>query len=150
MDDFALVPNKPNVYGLLGSAANAPKPGKRMLSSMTPSLVIGTDRTAVIGSPGGSTIITQVLEGILAFIDGKDASDIVAQKRYHHQFMPDRVDVEPGVFDATTTGELERMGYTLHPREPWGFMNVVTWDHRDNKLDAASDPRRPSGLGKVQ
>ncbi|HEV2621309.1 MAG TPA: gamma-glutamyltransferase [Frateuria sp.] len=150
MDDFALVPNKPNVYGLLGSTANAPKPGKRMLSSMTPSLVIGADRTAVIGSPGGSTIITQVLEGILAFIDGKDASDIVAQKRYHHQFMPDRVDVEPGVFDAATTGELERMGYTLHPREPWGFMNVVTWDHRDNKLDAASDPRRPSGLGKVQ
>jgi gamma-glutamyltranspeptidase/glutathione hydrolase len=150
MDDFALVPNKPNVYGLLGSTANAPKPGKRMLSSMTPSLVIGTDRTAVIGSPGGSTIITQVLEGILAFIDGKDASDIVAQKRYHHQFMPDRVDVEQGVFDAATTRELERMGYTLHPREPWGFMNVVTWDHRDNKLDAASDPRRPSGLGKVQ
>ena len=150
MDDFALVPNKPNVYGLLGSTANAPKPGKRMLSSMTPSLVIGTDRTAVIGSPGGSTIITQVLEGILAFIDGKDANGIVAQKRYHHQFMPDRVDVEQGVFDAATTRELERMGYTLHPREPWGFMNVVTWDHRDNKLDAASDPRRPSGLGKVQ
>jgi gamma-glutamyltranspeptidase/glutathione hydrolase len=150
MDDFALVPNKPNVYGLLGSKANAPEGGKRMLSSMSPSLVIGKDRTAVIGSPGGSTIITQVLEGILAFIDGKDASAIVAQKRFHHQFMPDRVDVEAGVFDPATTRELERMGYTLHPREPWGFMNVVTWDHRDNKLDAASDPRRPSGLGKVQ
>ena len=150
MDDFALVPNKPNVYGLLGSKANAPEGGKRMLSSMSPSLVIGKDRTAVIGSPGGSTIITQVLEGILAFIDGKDASAIVAQKRFHHQFMPDRVDVEAGVFDAATARELERMGYTLHPRDPWGFMNVVTWDHRDNRLDAASDPRRPSGLGKVQ
>ncbi|NUR22434.1 gamma-glutamyltransferase [Frateuria sp.] len=150
MDDFALVPNKPNVYGLLGSTANAPKAGKRMLSSMTPSLVIGKDRTAVIGSPGGSTIITQVLEGILAFIDGKDASDIVAQKRFHHQFMPDRVDVEQGVFDPATARELERMGYALHPREPWGFMNVVTWDHRSNTLEAASDPRRPSGLGKVQ
>ncbi|WP_424683114.1 gamma-glutamyltransferase [Frateuria sp. YIM B11624] len=150
MDDFALVPNKPNVYGLLGSKANAPEGGKRMLSSMSPSLVIGKDRTAVIGSPGGSTIITQVLEGILAFIDGKDASAIVAQKRFHHQFMPDRVDVEAGVFDAATARELKRMGYTLHPRDPWGFMNVVTWDHRDNRLDAASDPRRPSGLGKVQ
>jgi gamma-glutamyltranspeptidase/glutathione hydrolase len=150
MDDFALVPGKPNVYGLLGSQANAPAPGKRMLSSMTPSLVIGADRTAVIGSPGGSTIITQVLEGILAFIDGKDAGAIVAQKRYHHQFMPDRVDVEQGVFDPATARELERMGYTLHPREPWGFMNVVTWDHRSNTLQAASDPRRPSGLGKVQ
>ena len=150
MDDFALVPGKPNVYGLLGSKANAPAPGKRMLSSMSPSLVIGADRTAVIGSPGGSTIITQVLEGILAFIDGKDASDIVAQKRYHHQFLPDRVDVEQGVFDPATARELERMGYTLQPRSPWGFMNVVTWDHRSNTLEAASDPRRPSGLGKVQ
>jgi gamma-glutamyltranspeptidase/glutathione hydrolase len=150
MDDFALVPGKPNVYGLLGSKANAPAPGKRMLSSMSPSLVIGADRTAVIGSPGGSTIITQVLEGILAFIDGKDATAVVAQKRYHHQFMPDRVDVEEGVFDPATAHELERMGYTLHPRSPWGFMNVVTWDHRSNTLDAASDPRRPSGLGKVQ
>ncbi|MCX7513113.1 gamma-glutamyltransferase [Frateuria sp. STR12] len=150
MDDFALVPGKPNVYGLLGSKANAPVGGKRMLSSMSPSLVLGRDRTAVIGSPGGSTIITQVLEGILAFIDGKDASAIVAQKRFHHQFLPDRVDVEEGVFDAATTRELERMGYSLHPRSPWGFMNVVTWDHRSNALDAASDPRRPSGLGKVQ
>jgi len=150
MDDFALVPNKPNVYGLLGSKANAPAPGKRMLSSMSPSLVIGTDRAAVIGSPGGSTIITQVLEGILAFVDGDNATGIVAKKRYHHQFMPDRVDVEQGVFDPATTRELERMGYTLHPREPWGFMNVVTWDHKTNTLDAASDPRHPSGLGKVQ
>jgi len=150
MDDFALVPGKPNVYGLLGSKANAPAPHKRMLSSMTPSLVIGADRSAVVGSPGGSTIITQVLEGILAFIDGKDASAIVAQKRFHHQFLPDRVDVEPGVFDPATARALERMGHTLHPRAPWGFMNVVTWDHRSNTLDAASDPRRPSGLGKVQ
>jgi gamma-glutamyltranspeptidase/glutathione hydrolase len=121
-----------------------------MLSSMTPSLVIGPDRTAVIGSPGGSTIITQVLEGILAFIDGKDARAIVAQKRYHHQFLPDRVDVEQGAFDPATARALEGMGYALHPRDPWGFMNVVTWDHRRNTLDAASDPRRPSGLGKVQ
>jgi len=150
MDDFALVPGKPNVYGLLGSVANAPKPGKRMLSSMSPSLVIGKNRTAVIGSPGGSTIITQVLEGILAFIDGKSATAITAQKRYHHQFMPDRIDAEPGVFDPATTAALERMGYTLHTRQPWGFMNVVTWDHLTNKLDAASDPRRPSGLGKVE
>ncbi|WP_049622644.1 gamma-glutamyltransferase [Frateuria defendens] len=150
MDDFALVPNMPNVYGLLGSKANAPEPGKRPLSSMSPSLVLGKDRSAVIGSPGGSTIITQVLEGILAFVDGKSATGIAAQKRYHHQFLPDRVDVEDGVFDAATADALKRMGYDLHPREPWGYMNVVTWDHQTNALDAASDPRRPSGLGKVQ
>jgi gamma-glutamyltranspeptidase / glutathione hydrolase len=150
MDDFALVPNKPNVYGLLGSKANAPEPGKRMLSSMSPSLVIGPDRTAVIGSPGGSTIITQVLEGILAFIDGGDAHQVVTHKRFHHQYMPDVVMVEPGAFDAATSEALTRMGYTLKDRDPWGFMNVVIWDRRTNRLDAASDPRRPDGLGKVQ
>jgi gamma-glutamyltranspeptidase / glutathione hydrolase len=150
MDDFALVPNKPNVYGLLGSKANAPEPGKRMLSSMSPSIVIGPDRTAVIGSPGGSTIITQVLEGILAFIDGGDAHQVAAHKRFHHQYMPDVVMVEPSAFDAATGEALTRMGYTLKEREPWGFMNVVIWDRRSNKLDAASDPRREDGLGKVQ
>jgi gamma-glutamyltranspeptidase / glutathione hydrolase len=150
MDDFALVPNKPNVYGLLGSTANAPEPGKRMLSSMSPSIVIGADRTAVIGSPGGSTIITQVLEGILHFIDGESAQQIAAHKRFHHQYMPDEVMVEDGMFDAATSEALTSMGYTLKQRESWGFMNVVTWDRKTNKLDAASDPRRPSGLGKVQ
>ena len=150
MDDFALVPGQPNAYGLRGSLANAPEPGKRMLSSMSPSFVLGADRTAVLGSPGGSTIITQVLEGILAFIDGKSAAEITAQKRYHHQYLPDRVDVEPGAFDAATAKTLTDMGHVLKDRAPWGFMNVVTWDHRNNKLEAASDPRRPSGLGKVQ
>lgn len=150
MDDFALVPNQPNVYGLLGSKANAPAPRKRMLSSMSPSLVLGADRTAVIGSPGGSTIITQVLEGILHFIDGESAQQIVAHKRFHHQYLPDVLMVEPGTFDQATTDALVRMGYTLKQRDGWGFMNVVTWDHRTNRLDAASDPRRPSGLGKVQ
>jgi gamma-glutamyltranspeptidase / glutathione hydrolase len=150
MDDFALVPNQPNVYGLLGSVANAPAPGKRMLSSMSPSIVIGADRTAVIGSPGGSTIITQVLEGILHFIDGENAQQIVAHKRFHHQYMPDEVSVEDGTFDAVTTDQLTKMGYTMKQRESWGFMNVVTWDRKTNKLDAASDPRHPSGLGKVQ
>jgi gamma-glutamyltranspeptidase/glutathione hydrolase len=150
MDDFALVPNKPNVYGLLGSKANAPEPGKRMLSSMSPSIVIGPDRTAVIGSPGGSTIITQVLEGILAFIDGGDAHTVVAKKRFHHQYMPDVVSVEPGAFDTATASALTQMGHSFKEREPWGFMNVVIWDRRTNKLDAASDPRRDDGLGKVQ
>ncbi|MBB3225625.1 gamma-glutamyltranspeptidase/glutathione hydrolase [Luteibacter sp. Sphag1AF] len=150
MDDFALVPGQPNAFGLRGAYANAPEPGKRMLSSMSPSFVFGKDRTAVIGSPGGSTIITQVLEGILAFVDGKSAADIAAQKRFHHQYLPDRVDVEAGVFDEATAKTLTDMGHVLKDRSPWGFMNVVIWDHATNRLDAASDPRRPSGLGKVQ
>jgi gamma-glutamyltranspeptidase/glutathione hydrolase len=104
----------------------------------------------VIGSPGGSTIITQVLEGILHFIDGQSAQQIVADKRFHHQYMPDVVMVEDGTFDPATTDELTKMGYSLKQHESWGFMNVVTWDKKTNKLDAASDPRHPSGLGKVQ
>jgi gamma-glutamyltranspeptidase/glutathione hydrolase len=150
MDDFALVPGKPNVYGLLGGSANAARPGKRMLSSMTPSFVIGKDRVAVIGSPGGSTIMTQVLEGILAFVDGKSASEITAQKRIHHQFLPDRIDVEAGTLPDDVLGQLKTMGYEIKQRKSWGNMNVVTWDKTTNVMSAASDPRNSDGLGKVK
>src|SRR5690606_16174256 len=79
MDDFALVAGAPNAFGLIGGSANAPVGGKRMLPSMPPSVVLGKARLAVIGAPGGSTIITQVFGAILAFIDGKDAGQITAQ-----------------------------------------------------------------------
>ncbi len=153
MDDFALVPGAPNVYGLRGNKANAPEPGKRMLSSMSPSFVFGKDRIGVIGSPGGSTIITQVFEGIMAFMDGKTAAQITAQPRYHEQYLPDVVFTEKNAFDPATQKALEAMGYTLKSAPfgggHWGFMNVVTWNLRDNKLDAASDPRHISGSGQV-
>lgn len=150
MDDFALVAGQPNAFGLIGGTANAPVGGKRMLSSMSPSFVLGKNRLAVIGSPGGSTIITQVLEGILAFIDGKDAGGITAQKRIHHQYLPDRIDYEPGSVSDEAIGKLRAMGYQLNERQPWGNMNVVTWDEARNRLSAASDPRNPAGLGKVE
>jgi gamma-glutamyltranspeptidase/glutathione hydrolase len=151
MDDFALVSGQPNAFGLIGGSANAPVGGKRMLSSMTPSFVIGKDRLAVIGSPGGSTIITQVFGAILAFIDGKSASEITAQKRIHHQFLPDRVDIESGSdIPADVLAKLKAMGYEINDRESWGNMNVVVWDRTDNVKTAASDPRNPNGLGKVE
>ncbi|MBN8885084.1 MAG: gamma-glutamyltransferase [Rudaea sp.] len=150
MDDFALVPGKPNAYGLIGGSANAAVAGKRMLSAMTPSFVIGKDRVAVIGSPGGSTIMTQVLEGMLAFIDGKSAPEITAQKRFHHQYLPDRIDVETGSLPADVIEKLKAMGYAIHDRESWGNMNVVVWDKTTNTKTAASDPRSKDGLGKVQ
>ncbi|MEN6538080.1 MAG: gamma-glutamyltransferase [Mizugakiibacter sp.] len=150
MDDFALVPDAPNAFGLRGNQANAPAPGKRMLSSMSPTFVFGKDRIGVLGTPGGSTIITQVFEGILAFMDGKPAATITAQPRYHHQYLPDLVYVEPHAFDDATTKALQDMGYTFKQRDGWGFMNVVTWDLGTGKLDAASDPRGVSGLGKVK
>ncbi|MFC5436556.1 gamma-glutamyltransferase [Rhodanobacter umsongensis] len=150
MDDFALVAGKPNAFGLIGGSANAPVGGKRMLSSMSPSFVIGKDRLLVIGSPGGSTIITQVLEGILAFVDGKTASEITAQKRFHHQYLPDRVDIEPGSLSAGVVDQLKAMGYEINDKDTWGNMNVVTWDKATNIKAAASDPRNPAGLGKVE
>jgi len=150
MDDFALVPGKPNAFGLIGGSANAPVSGKRMLSSMTPSFIIGKDRLAVIGSPGGSTIMTQVLEGMLAFMDGKSASEITAQKRFHHQYLPDRIDIEPGSLPADVVAKLKSMGYDIDDTETWGNMNVVVWDKTTNTKTAASDPRHKDGLGKVQ
>jgi gamma-glutamyltranspeptidase/glutathione hydrolase len=150
MDDFALVSGQPNAFGLIGGSANAAVGGKRMLSSMSPSFVIGKDRLAVIGSPGGSTIITQVFEGILAFIEGKRADEITAQKRIHHQYLPDRLDYEAGSLSEEAMARLQAMGHALNERSPWGNMNVVTWDKTANRLSAASDPRSDAGLGKVE
>jgi gamma-glutamyltranspeptidase/glutathione hydrolase len=150
MDDFALVPGEPNAFGLIGGSANAPVAGKRMLSSMTPSFVIGKDRLAVIGSPGGSTIMTQVLEGMLAFMDGKSAPEITALKRFHHQYLPDRIDIEPGSLPADVVEKLKAMGYEINDEDTWGNMNVVVWDKTTNTKTAASDPRSKDGLGKVQ
>lgn len=151
MDDFALVPGKPNAYGLIGYDANAPKPGHRPLSSMAPTFVFGPDRDMVIGTPGGSRIITMVLEGVLAFVDGDDAAQITAKPRFHHQYLPDVISAEPGALDPATIKVLRDMGYTVNAGEhTWGFMNVVIWNRKTGKLSAASDSRGDSGLGKVQ
>jgi gamma-glutamyltranspeptidase/glutathione hydrolase len=153
MDDFALVAGKPNAYGLLGADANAPKPGSRPLSSMTPSFIVGKDRIGVIGTPGGSAIITMVLEGILAFVDGDLPEKIVAYPRYHHQYLPDVISAEHDAFSADEQQTLEKMGYTFKVAPgPWqyGFMNVVSWDRASGEMHAASDPRRPSGSGMVK
>jgi gamma-glutamyltranspeptidase/glutathione hydrolase len=151
MDDFALVAGKPNAYGLVGSDNNAPKPGSRPLSSMTPSFVIGADRVGVIGTPGGSRIITMVLEGILAFIDGELPERFVGNPRYHHQYLPDTVSVEKGAFTPDEVKAFEAMGYTVSESERrWGFMNAVSWDRKSGQLHAGSDPRGVSGSGVVK
>jgi len=151
MDDFALKAGAPNAFGLVGNDANAPKPGHRPLSSMTPSFIIGADRIGVIGTPGGSTIITQVLEGVLAFIDGELPAQIVANPRFHHQYLPDVITAEHGMFSADEVKGLEAMGHKVSERShPWGFMNVVSWDRKSGKLHAGSDSRRASGSGIVK
>ena len=151
MDDFALVPDAPNAYGLIGREANAPAPGKRMLSSMTPTFVLGEDRTAVIGTPGGSRIITMVLLGVLDFIDGKNAKAIVSARRFHHQYLPDAISAESGAFDEATAQALQTKGHTVQTGErEWGNMHVAIWNRTDNTLDAASDPRWSSGRAEVR
>ena len=151
MDDFALKPGTPNAFGLVGNANNAPAAGRRPLSSMTPTFVFGKQRTGVIGTPGGSRIITMVLEGVLAFVDGKSAEEIVAQPRFHHQYLPDVISTEPGAFTADQVRALEAMGHIVNAGERrWGLMNVVIRDNSSGKLDAAGDPRSASASGTVK
>ncbi|SCZ53263.1 gamma-glutamyltransferase [Thiohalomonas denitrificans] len=142
MDDFSAKPGVPNAYGLVGAEANAIASGKRPLSSMSPTFVRNADRIAVLGTPGGSRIITMVLLGILEFAEGKDPEAWISRPRFHHQYLPDRVFHEPEAFSTTTLQALEEMGHTLEASErTWGNMQGLVWDRRGKRVEAASDPR---------
>ncbi|NOQ90648.1 MAG: gamma-glutamyltransferase, partial [Gammaproteobacteria bacterium] len=147
MDDFAAKPGVPNVYGLVGSHANAIEPGKRMLSSMTPSIVETRNRIAVIGTPGGSRIITMVLLGILDFYDGKSADEIVNAGRFHHQYLPDEISFEPGVFEEELETALQNLGHqTRELDSEYGNMQVIVLNKKSGEMQAASDGR---GVGSA-
>ena len=149
MDDFAVAAGRPNAFGLVGADANAVAPGKRALSSMTPTFVERPGSLMIIGSPGGSTIISNVLGGILNWFDGKSAAEIVAAPRVHHQYLPDVVMLEPGALQPEERADLERRGHKLREgRGNWGNTQVVTWDYASGKVEAASDPRG-AGAGLV-
>ena len=151
MDDFSAKPGSPNAYGLIGFEANAIAPGKRPLSSMSPTFVIGKDRVAVLGTPGGSRIITMVLLGILDFFDGNGPESWVSLPRYHHQYLPDRIFAEPEAFSEELQGQLRALGHEVQVLDrQWGNMNAVMWDRRSGSLEAASDPRTPSGRAIVK
>ncbi|HEY5790388.1 MAG TPA: gamma-glutamyltransferase [Gammaproteobacteria bacterium] len=150
MDDFSLQPGVPNVYGLVGNEANAIAPRKRMLSSMTPAFLDDGGRLALLGTPGGSRIITMVLLAALEFAAGADAGRMAALPRFHHQYLPDRIDYEPGAFSAELVAGLEARGHALQAAtRTWGNMQVVLWDRGRGRLQAASDPRG-SGLAEVR
>jgi gamma-glutamyltranspeptidase/glutathione hydrolase len=150
MDDFALRPGTPNAFGVMGFAANAPQAGKRMLSSMTPSFIESEDKLAVLGAPGGSRIITQVLLGILGFDAGLTAQQVTALPRYHHQWLPDAISTEPGALPADTIAGLQAMGHTVNTGETtWGNLQAVAWDKRANTLEGGTDPRNPVGRAEV-
>ncbi len=148
MDDFAASTTDSNAFGLIGSSANAIAPGKRPLSTMTPSFVEGPQGVLVIGTPGGSRILTMVLLGMLDFFRGDDAKTIVGAPRYHMQYLPDRVQFEPGAFDADTQATLLRMGYQLDGLSAtYGNMQAVLWRPAKGVLEAAADPR---GVGTAR
>ena len=150
MDDFALKPGTPNAFGVMGFAANAPAPGKRMLSSMAPTFMESPDRIAILGSPGGSRIITEVLIGILGYDDGLDAQAVTRTPRFHHQWLPDVISAENGALDPATVTALQAMGHVVNAGEaPWGNMQTVEWDKRNNTLSGGSDPRNPVGKADV-
>ena len=159
MDDFALKPGTPNAFGVMGYDANAPEPGKRMLSSMTPTFLSNADKVAVIGTPGGSRIITMVLLGILGYADGLDAPQVAALPRYHHQWMPDALGIERDALPADVVAALRAMGHVVvvpgednqgrRSSDAWGNMNTVLWDRRDNTLSGGSDPRTNTGKARV-
>jgi gamma-glutamyltranspeptidase / glutathione hydrolase len=142
MDDFSIKAGVPNAFGLVGNTANSIAPNKRSLSSMSPTIVETQKGLMIVGSPGGSTIISQVLLGILNYVDGMSAADIVKYPHYHHQYMPDEVDYEPGALTDVEIAKLQSMGHKLRPStRPWGNMQVITWDFASGIVDAASDPR---------
>jgi len=145
MDDFSSKPGEPNAYGLLGSYANEIAPGKRMLSSMTPTIVetTGGNLFLVVGSPGGSKIITTVMQVISNVIDyGMNIEDAVEESRFHHQWLPDVIFVEPNGYTLETLEKLKKDGYQFALGGTMGEANCIMVDPTTGLIHASGDSRR--------
>jgi len=142
MDDFSVKPGVPNMYGLIGGSANAIEPGKRMLSSMTPTIVERDGKLfMVVGTPGGATIITSVFQTILNVIDfGMDMQEAVNAPRFHHQWLPDEVALENGAVSQSVRHALNATGYTLVNRNSIGRVDAILVTP-DGVLRGGADPR---------
>lgn len=141
MDDFSVKPGVPNMYGAVGGEANAIAPGKRMLSSMTPTLVLQNDKPfLVVGTPGGTTIPTSVFQTIINIIDFKmSTEDAVYKPKFHHQWLPDQIDVER-TFPKETRDALQKMGYKIVERGGIGRVEVIKV-LTDGSFEAVADNR---------
>ena len=144
MDDFSVKPGSPNMYGLVGGEANAIGPAKRMLSSMTPTIVEKDGGLfMVVGTPGGSTIITSVFQTILNVIDfDKGMQAAVTAKKFHHQWLPDQVSVEDQALDSLTQEKLKAKGYKLVPNGPIGRVDAILktkWGYYQGGADPRGD-----------
>ena len=145
MDDFSSKPGTPNMYGLLGSDANAIQPNKRMLSSMTPTIITKDGKTfMIIGTPGGSTIITTVLQCIMNVIDhGMTIQEAVAAPRFHHQWYPDNIRHEETAFSDETIAKLKELGHTFSKRSI-GDAHGIIIDPKTGLYIGGADPRSKS------
>ena len=144
MDDFSSKPGEPNMFGLIGAEANEIAPEKRMLSSMTPTIVEKDDDLwMVVGTPGGSTIITSVLQTILNVHEFKmGMQESVNQARFHHQWLPDMIMIEPNQFEKNVVEELRNIGYTIDERNSRVIGKVdAILVLKNGKLEAGADPR---------
>jgi len=142
MDDFAIKPNFPNIYGLIGSEANSIAPGKRMLSSMTPTIVLKDNKPfLILGSPGGGKIITSVLQTIIHILDFKRTlSDAIEIRRFHHQWLPDYIQYEQGCFPKAVISQLMNMGHNLKEVSNFGRIDAIMI-FSDGKMTGHSDSR---------
>ncbi len=146
MDDFAVKPGAANLYGLVQGEANAIAPGKRPLSSMSPTIVEKNGRPVfVLGSPGGPRITTAVLETITNIVDfALTPQQAVAAPRFHHQWLPDTLYYERDGFATATLKALGERGYRLAEQSPWGAVELIAIDPNGHLL-GVNDPRRPAG-----
>jgi gamma-glutamyltranspeptidase/glutathione hydrolase len=145
LDDFAAKPGAPNAFGLVGGSANAPGPGKKPLSSMAPTIVLKNGKLFLVtGSPGGSRIITTLVNVLVNVIDYRmNLAEAIAAPRIHHQWLPDEVRVEPGV-RADIVSVLQSRGNRVLRGEPWGSANSIMVT-KDGLLGVA-DPRSRGAL----
>ena len=142
MDDFTIKPLTANNYGLIGYQANTIRPGKRPLSSMTPIFIESKDRIAILGTPGGSRIISMVLLAVLDFVKGELPDSWVSLPRFHHQYIPDLVQYEMGGLSVDEKRKLVFKGHKLKEiKRKYGNMQaIMIWRNRNSSF-VASDPR---------
>jgi len=147
MDDFTAKPGVPNQFGLVQGAANNIQPGKRPLSSMTPTIVLKDKKVLmVLGSPGGPRIITATLETLMNVIHYKmNIQEAVDAPRFHHQWLPDTIDFEDYTFSTDTVKNLEAMGYHFKQQKNWGAVEAIYLDPQTGILYGANDNRRSDG-----
>jgi gamma-glutamyltranspeptidase/glutathione hydrolase len=151
MDDFSIQPGVRNAFGLVGAEANAIAPGKRPLSSMSPTIVSKDGQPLIaIGGAGGPTIITQTLLSLVNLIDYRmDPEDALGYPRFHHQWSPDELRIESKFKDATLE-ELKRRGHTLSEKGAFGVCNVITRSRDGTQFVGANDPRVPGKAKGVE